>query len=83
MINFVDQKGGVAKITSCANIGASLANHGKTVLLVNLDTQESFSTSTGLKEIGVLATFFLRKLFETKISQNTAFAEEIIERENI
>ena len=41
MINFLNQKDGIAKTTSCANIGASLDNHGKTVLLVNPNAQGS------------------------------------------
>ena len=52
VISFVNQKGGVAKTTSCINIGASLADQGKHVLLIDLDAQGSLSTSTGLKEIG-------------------------------
>ena len=52
VISFVNQKGGVAKTTSCVNIGASLADQGKTVLLIDLDAQGSLSTSTGLREIG-------------------------------
>ena len=52
VISFVNQKGGVAKTTSCVNIGASLADQGKHVLLIDLDAQGSLSTSTGLREIG-------------------------------
>lgn len=52
VISFVNQKGGVAKTTSCVNIGASLVDQGKDVLLIDLDAQGSLSTSTGLKEIG-------------------------------
>lgn len=51
-IAFVNQKGGVAKTTSCVNIGASLANHGKRVLLIDLDAQGSLSISAGYREIG-------------------------------
>ena len=52
VISFVNQKGGVAKTTSCVNIGASLADQGKTVLLIDLDAQGSLTTSMGLREIG-------------------------------
>lgn len=51
-IAFVNQKGGVAKTTSCINIGASLADHGERVLLVDLDAQGSLSISAGYREIG-------------------------------
>ena len=39
IISLVNQKGGVAKTTSCVNIGAALAQEGKRVLLVDTDPQ--------------------------------------------
>ena len=39
IISLVNQKGGVAKTTSCVNIGAALAKEGKRVLLVDTDPQ--------------------------------------------
>lgn len=51
VISFVNQKGGVAKTTSAVNIGVSLADHGKHVLLVDLDAQGALSISTGFREI--------------------------------
>lgn len=52
IISFVNQKGGVAKTTSAVSIGASLADHGKRVLLVDLDAQGSLSICSGYSEIG-------------------------------
>ena len=52
IISFVNQKGGVAKTTSAVNIGASLVNHGKRVLLIDLDAQGSLSICSGFMEIG-------------------------------
>ena len=52
IISFVNQKGGVAKTTSAVNIGVSLADQGRKVLLIDLDAQGSLSISTGLREIG-------------------------------
>lgn len=52
VISFVNQKGGVAKTTSAVNVGVSLADQGRKVLLVDLDAQGSLSISTGLREIG-------------------------------
>ena len=52
ILSFVNQKGGVAKTTSAVSIGASLADHGKRVLLVDLDAQGSLSICSGYGEIG-------------------------------
>ena len=46
VISFVNQKGGVAKTTSCVNIGASLVDQGKCVLLIDLDAQGSLSIAS-------------------------------------
>jgi len=39
VISFLNIKGGVAKTTSCVNIGASLAMNGYSVLIVDIDKQ--------------------------------------------
>ena len=44
-----NQKGGVAKTTSCLSLGASLAEMGYTVLLIDLDPQAHLTLSLGLK----------------------------------
>lgn len=43
-IVFVNQKGGVGKTTSCINIGAYIALSGKSVLLVDFDSQGNMSS---------------------------------------
>ena len=43
-----NQKGGVAKTTSVASIGAALAEHGQRVLLVDLDPQACLTFSLGI-----------------------------------
>lgn len=52
ILAFVNQKGGVAKTTSCLNIGAALATMGKSVLLIDLDPQGSLSKCAGFRELG-------------------------------
>jgi chromosome partitioning protein len=48
IITVANQKGGVAKTTSCVTLGAAIAESGPRVLLVDLDPQASLSYSLGL-----------------------------------
>jgi chromosome partitioning protein len=48
-ISVCNQKGGVAKTTTCLSLGACLADMGKTVLLVDLDPQANLTSSLALR----------------------------------
>lgn len=49
IIAFANQKGGVAKTTSCHNIATAKAMEGKKVLMVDLDPQASLSIMCGVE----------------------------------
>jgi chromosome partitioning protein len=50
IITISNQKGGVAKTSTCLNLGLSLALHDKRVLLIDFDIQANLTISLGYKE---------------------------------
>ena len=52
IITISNQKGGVAKTSTCLNLGLSLALNDKRVLLIDFDIQASLTISLGYRETG-------------------------------
>lgn len=56
VIAIANQKGGVAKTTTTHNLGVALAAAGKTVLMIDLDSQASLTICVGLEPLEVQRT---------------------------
>ncbi len=53
IIAVAQHKGGTGKTTTCINLGASLCDMGKTVLVLDLDPQASLTVSMGINPLQV------------------------------
>ena len=56
VIAIANQKGGVAKTTTTHNLAVALADAGKKVLMIDLDSQASLTISVGLEPLEIQRT---------------------------
>lgn len=70
-----NQKGGVGKTTTAINLAAALAQHGKRVLLVDLDPQGNATMGSGIDKNGVTVNLYQVLIGESTVEQATVRSE--------
>ena len=78
IIAVAQHKGGTGKTTTCINLGASLCDMGKTVLIVDLDPQASLTLSMGINPLQVE-----KSIHQVLVDPNVDIKSTIIRRSNL
>ena len=77
VISLANQKGGVAKTTTCVNLGAGLARKGYKTLLIDFDPQASLSIYFGIDyqepSLGSVGDWVMNRKPFDKVVQETSF----------
>jgi len=73
IIAVAQHKGGTGKTTTCINLGASLCDMGKTVLVIDLDPQASLTVSMGINPLQVE-----KSIHQVLVDPNVAMKDAIL-----
>jgi chromosome partitioning protein len=75
VVSIANQKGGVGKTTTAINLAASLASHGKRVLMLDLDPQGNATMGSGVDKYGLEKSSYDVLLGDAQISDAVVYSE--------